>query len=339
MRGVDSPCFSIVAAEPGAGKSVAMDRLRKQPGKKFPPFYVNPDELRLSHYCYTEIQEKDPLRMIELTEDDIKLWRDILLDEARKRRADVIYEHTLRTTRTLEGTIREYRADGYQIDLHCIAVNSKKSTQSIFTRYADEELRKPNTGRIVLPISYHHENYESYPVNAQHLLDQKLVDTVTVYNRDIVLFKIASGDVDVRSGRVVRGIKAERDKLWSHEENDDFMKKWNGFVDNRELYINRYQVADFPVKSCYKEALPYIEEAEAFVEAVQATSEHLTQTGVVVRTSPHHNFVQTENEFVAFDKSPLIEESEFEIGDAWILKSKPALTAIGGRFKPNGLNL
>ncbi|MFA4995272.1 MAG: zeta toxin family protein [Bdellovibrionales bacterium] len=338
MHGVDSPRLSIVAAEPGAGKSVAINRLRKQPGQKSPPFYVNPDWLRLKHYNYEKIQDEDPLHMIDLTEDDIKLWRDILLDEARKRRANVIYEHTLRTARMLEKTIREYKADGYQIDLHCIAVNSKISTQSIFTRYADEELRKPNTGRIVLPISYHHENYESYPINAQHLLDQKLVDTVTVYNRERDLFKIASGDIDGKSGLVEKIISAERGKIWSQEEKNVFMEKWEGFIANRETYKKLYQVADFPVKIC-NEALPYIEEAGAFVEAVQATSEHLKQTGVVVRTSPHHNFVQTEDEFVAFDKSPLIEKPEFETGDAWILKSKPALTAIGGRFKPNNLNL
>jgi len=330
---VEFPRLAILAGPPGSGKSTIYEIVKKEFGLKCRPLHIDYDQLCLEYpfmsIIYSEKYHKD---MPLYTADAATIWKRMMLDKGIEENANVVYEHPLHKKEFIEGVIRKYKTANYGIDLHCVVVNSKQSIQGIFRRYVMAEATKPYTGRTVIPLDIHDKAYAAYPQTAQYLEDEKLVDTIAVYNRKDRLFEnTLKGGVWEKPQKIGSIIKNERDRIWSQEEKDAHVATW----DKVEATWQEHMKGKTPDPDEYfNDALPFIEEARAFAEAVQATSEHLEHAGVVVRLSPHHVFVQTEKEFVSFDKNPM-EVHEFEVGDAWILRSKPVSHLVGGRLRLN----
>lgn len=330
MNTVLFPRIAIVSGQPGAGKSVAIKVIKGRLGLDFEPLQIDTDELRLFHPYLGEIRTTDNLHMPDHTGVEADRWKGELLRRGRETKSNIIFEHTLRRKESVEKTIREFRESAYGVDLHCVAVNSKVSVQGVILRFADAELKDKNTGRIV-PPSFHHEAYAAYPSNAQYFQDQRLVDTIAVYNRKEQLFENVQEDGHwVKSDRVEKVINNERNKLWLPEDKVELLQLWDKYLPHIE------KAPHFP-EDLLTESRVYAEEARLFLKASQATAQHNMLSGLVARITPHHVFVVSGQDLIAFNRSPLVKPDLVE-GDEWLPKPYPT-RAAGRKARPLTIDL
>jgi predicted ABC-type ATPase len=226
---VEFPRLAILAGPPGSGKSTIYKIIKKGFGLKCRPLHIDYDQLCLEYPYLGKVQtEKYHKDMPLYTADAATTWKRMMLDKGLEEKANVVYEHPLHKKEFIEGVIRKYKTANYGIDLHCVVVNSKQSIQGIFGRYVMAEATKPYTGRTVIPLDIHHKAYFAYPQTAQYLQDEKLVDTITVYNRDEALFENALKDgIWEKPQKIEAVINDERNRMWSQEEKNKLVAEWN----------------------------------------------------------------------------------------------------------------
>lgn len=204
---VSNPQIFILGGQPGAGKSVLTKRVYENFGSSN-IVTINGDEFRLNHPQAPEIFAKHNKDFAAYTDADVRAWGKSVFDAAIAGHYNIIFEGTMRTTQICD-TIKNLRAEGYKINILALAVPEIESRISIYARYQEQLDRYP-LARFT-SRSAHDAAYQGMLGTLQKIEDEKLYDTMMIYNR--------AGEVVFKTGDkgVVKAITDEREKPMSHE--------------------------------------------------------------------------------------------------------------------------
>lgn len=172
-----SPEAVMFAAQPGAGKSVAINRHAPEASH----VQVIGDDLRPYHPDYRRLMRTDPAAMPAATSQASGQWVQRGLAWARDQSRSVAWETTLRAPEVLDD-LRAFAERGWQVRVVALAVPREVSLAGTVRRYLDE-LREHGAGRAS-PMNIHDQAYVKGP-HALTQIRQKLPDVqLTAVDRE-----------------------------------------------------------------------------------------------------------------------------------------------------------
>lgn len=204
LRAVDDqPVVVVVGAQPGAGKSRAIDRVRRDHPTAVE---VIGDDLRRFHPRYEQVMGEDPLQMPHVTAQASGAWVEMSIDYLRSQRRSVIVETTMRQPAVVEQTLRSFREAGYATEVRALAVPTELSRLGTVSRYA-EQVRANGSGRWT-PSSGHDSAAEAMLETLEQIISRGLADRVVVSNR--AGHALLDRDIDPTMVAALDGVEARR---------------------------------------------------------------------------------------------------------------------------------
>ena len=205
---VSNPQIFILGGQPGAGKSVLTKRVYENFGSSN-IVTINSDDFRTIHPQAQEIFALHDKDFAAYTDADVRSWGKSVFDAAIAGHYNIIFEGTMRTTQICD-TIKHLQEKGYKINILALAVPEIESRISIYARYQEQLDRYP-LARFTSKLS-HDAAYHGMLDTLQKIEDERLYDTITIYNR--------AGEIIFKTGDkgVVKAITDEREKPMSHED-------------------------------------------------------------------------------------------------------------------------
>lgn len=181
------PRLILIGAQPGAGKTKAAQRARKELNALGAPVMADIDDIRPLYPDIKDIFTTSPFKMSALINKDCWGWTSQLLLDARHAKNNVVYQATIRQANRIEDLIKDFQKDGFAVDLYVVAANAKHSVFGIFKRFEDA-IQKWDIGEPVIPrwvpIPFHNAVYKNFPQNVDYLAENARLERVGVFSRD-----------------------------------------------------------------------------------------------------------------------------------------------------------
>ncbi|AKK07416.1 Zeta toxin (plasmid) [Corynebacterium mustelae] len=178
----ENPQVFFIGGQPAAGKSQLIERIQEDFDGAF---VIDSDELRQRHPQINEIINHDPLRMDVLSNEPVGYWFKTCIDEAKKRRCNIIIENSFTQSQVLIDEAHRFLNDNYHVSFFAIATPEEISRLGIIGRYknAVEQNRLPRW-----TTSASHDNaYNKMSGVITEILNSPITDTVHITSRDQTL--------------------------------------------------------------------------------------------------------------------------------------------------------
>lgn len=218
------PSVVFVGAQPGAGKSRAIADVHADHASAVP---VIGDDLRRFHPDYRNLMRTDPLAMPHVTAQASGAWVGMAADYLRAERRSVILETTMRQRPVVESTAAAFRAQGYRVEAHVLAVPGAVSALGTVTRYLGQAAG--NDQNRWTPSAAHEAAYEAMPATVEQLVARGLVDRITVATRtqgvlydravtaDVAHTAAADARRAIEAGRAASAMTSREGRAWVRE--------------------------------------------------------------------------------------------------------------------------
>jgi len=299
-----NPRLALIVGQPGAGKSTILTKIVDEFGAENLPVVVDMDELRLYHPFNAAIFKAHPFLYDDITGRAAGKWNAKLLELARDKKFETIYQTTLAKRFFAEKIIREFGGQGYDVSLHCLAVPSKLSILGIYDRF-EHDFQTNNVPRWV-DIPHHDMAYVEFPVNAQAFETELPLSRVAAYRRDgtVVYENKRAAYAWGKKPRVQTVIEKDRSKPWSQRLKNEHVAKWTDVV---ARYVRRFTGMSEEFVLRVVESKEFLKEATLFASAIPAKKGEAVPNGVDTTTTHHHVFIQRDGDgkLIAFDRSPV----------------------------------
>lgn len=156
-----------VAAQPGAGKTVAIQRMLRDE----PALPIIGDDLRKYHPDYSRLMKsEDPSLMPATTAHAAGQWLRMSLDYAATQKWNVVYETTLRSPKELVRSLRTFHDNGYETAVNVLAVPRAVSLLDATSRFVTKA--DTGTGGRAVALNDHDSAFFAAPNSIRQL--QKL---------------------------------------------------------------------------------------------------------------------------------------------------------------------
>ena len=288
------PRLAILGGQPGAGKSTILKLVGGSFDPDKQPVIVVMDDLREFHLAAREIFNHHPFGFATFTNEEAWTWTSRLLTQARKGRNNTLYEGTLRAIKPVEVIVEAFQAEGFAVDLHALAVNSKQSISGIYRRYERQH------GTLVTPrwtpIAFHDDAYRNFPETVAYLEANARLERVVVYRRDgTVLYQNSDRTTAGKSAH--DAIITERARAWTSEEKADLVQLWGDTI--ARITERSGAKPDWYVGNAHK----LQSEASLFSASRQARADDRLDPSRVEAVTHHHIFARETDadELVCFD--------------------------------------
>lgn len=171
------PLAVLLGGQPACGKSTLLIRVQlENPTKKF--LSVNGDLYRTYHPD-AEALKQDPERYSPETQLFSSVFTEGLIDEAIRRKTNIIIEGTMRNPSVPLSTAQKLREAGYRVEAYAICAPKEYTRLGIYIRYA-EEIATQGWGRLAEEWA-HDAAVEGVPKTLDILLKQKAVDAIHLF--------------------------------------------------------------------------------------------------------------------------------------------------------------
>lgn len=230
---VEKPVAIILGGQPGCGKGGLVD-LSINEFKNQNAAVINGDEYRKYHPKSREILKKHEQDYAKHTDPDVREWTKRLLDYAIDTKRNIIFEGTMRQDGPICMTLARLRSEGYVVKIRVLAVNERESLLGVYQRY-EEQKAKMGFGRMS-PRSSHDAAYTGMLKTIERIEQEKLFDTLQVYNRNkLLIYENKRIDHEYqRAPGVVEAIQQERNKEWSLQKNRGYLDAWDRVIKQME---------------------------------------------------------------------------------------------------------
>ena len=173
---VDKPKMTIVAAQTGSGKSNLTAKLLRENNNCI---FVDSDKYKHFRYDAQEIASKEQVLYPFLTGPDAYDHADNIYQYAREHRYNIIKESAPSMTKGLFGKDSEdLLKNGYQIQVHVLAVGKLNSALSVHERYELQIIHGLKTAKLT-DRKRHDESYEALEENIRQIQDRFEVQVYT----------------------------------------------------------------------------------------------------------------------------------------------------------------
>ena len=227
-KSFEHPKIFIMGGQPGAGKSTFInDLINSEEGKDC--LIINADEYRAYHPKIKEIYSKYPDDMATITDLDVRDWTQRIFAKAIEERKNIIFEGTMRTNQICD-TIRNLHAQGYEVNIHVMAVNFYESKLSTYSRF-EEAMQDGGMPRHTPPEA-HDETYVKMLNTLQQIEEEGCFNRITVQGRDKVVH-LSSGGQKGKIGAVM-AILQHRERVWSQSKFQNYQKWADNVIDSMQ---------------------------------------------------------------------------------------------------------
>jgi len=218
------PVAIIFGGQPGAGKSAALDAALSELADRGNPVQIFGDDLRNFHPAFARLMREDDKTAAFYTDRDTGRWVEMLIEQAKAQRADVVIEGTMRDHTKVAATMQSLRASGYQIDARALAVNPRLSEQGILQRY---EGQKHDRGAARMTTAQAHQAaLDGMLITLDAIEHDKLADRVTIVRRggSVIYFNEIRNGEWLREPRARAAVEAERNRPMTLQELTDYAR-------------------------------------------------------------------------------------------------------------------
>ncbi|WP_420707937.1 zeta toxin family protein [Streptomyces sp. NRRL F-525] len=173
----EQPILSIVAAQPGSGKSA----LQQLVAHKRRATVLDMDNLRPMHPDHDQLSHDDDRKAAHLTHADCRRWLDWAFERALQNSSSIVWACTLSNIDNARARLELFASANYTIEAYYLSVHEAKSRLGIVHRYLREKSSN-GWGRFT-PRNIHDEAYENLPLSAVNLESDDLLEREYIYRR------------------------------------------------------------------------------------------------------------------------------------------------------------
>lgn len=170
------PIAIILGGQPACGKSTLINVAKKDhPNLDF--LTVNGDLYRQFHPNKELI--KDPIKHPIETQIFSSVFTEKLIEEAIKRKCNIIIEGTMRNPDVPLKTAQKFKDAGFTVEAYIIAAPKEFTQLGLYNRYQEEVLSK-GQGRLA-DIDSHNKAINGLMKSANQLYSDKAVDKISIH--------------------------------------------------------------------------------------------------------------------------------------------------------------
>ena len=218
----ESPVVVFVAGQPGAGKTMTTESVKRAVDRRGGAIVVNSDFYKPYHPRYRRLLRTDDRNAAPYTSADGRRWMAAAERYLIDRRVDTIVETTMRDPGDFLEPAALFRTAGYRVEAVILAVPEALSRLGIIHRYHCQ-LRELGQGRLTAQ-SNHDTSYAGVRQAAEVIDRDGIVDVVGVHRRGN--HRLHVNHLDGPGGRSPAGtaatIDAERRRPWTPAETRAF---------------------------------------------------------------------------------------------------------------------
>ena len=224
----ENPKAFLLGGQPGAGKSALENMINIE--DKY--VSISGDDYRKFHPLYDKLNKiygKDASKYTQKWSGEMV---EHLLKEARKEKWNVILEGTLRKAELPIREAKDFKENGYSVELYVVVVKPKKSYLATLQRY-EEMIVRCRIPRMT-PKEHHDLVVNDIGDNLEIIYNSKAFDNIKLFDRENNLLYNYRENLDISPKNI---LEKEFYREWKIEEIKNFKEKWENLikmVENRE---------------------------------------------------------------------------------------------------------
>ena len=224
----ENPKAFLLGGQPGAGKSALENMINIE--NKY--VSISGDDYRKFHPLYDKLNKiygKDASKYTQKWSGEMV---EYLLKEARKEKWNVILEGTLRKAELPIREAKDFKENGYSVELYVVAVKPEKSYLATLQRY--EEMIVGCRIPRMTPKEHHDLVVNNIGNNLEIIYNSKAFDNIKLFDRENNLLYNYRENLDISPKNI---LEKEFYREWKIEEIKNFKEKWENLikmVENRE---------------------------------------------------------------------------------------------------------
>ena len=224
----ENPKAFLLGGQPGAGKSALENMINIE--NKY--VSISGDDYRKFHPLYDKLNKiygKDASKYTQKWSGEMV---EYLLKEARKEKWNVILEGTLRKAELPIREAKDFKENGYSVELWVVAVKPEKSYLATLQRY-EEMIVRCRIPRMT-PKEHHDLVVNNIGNNLEIIYNSKAFDNIKLFDRENNLLYNYRENLDISPKNI---LEKEFYREWKIEEIKNFKEKWENLikmVENRE---------------------------------------------------------------------------------------------------------
>ena len=224
----ENPKAFLLGGQPGAGKSALENMINIE--DKY--VSISGDDYRKFHPLYDKLNKiygKDASKYTQKWSGEMV---EHLLKEARKEKWNVILEGTLRKAELPIREAKDFKENGYSVELYVVAVKPEKSYLATLQRY-EEMIVRCRIPRMT-PKEHHDLVVNNIGNNLEIIYNSKAFDNIKLFDRENNLLYNYRENLDISPKNI---LEKEFYREWKIEEIKNFKEKWENLikmVENRE---------------------------------------------------------------------------------------------------------
>ena len=224
----ENPKAFLLGGQPGAGKSALENMINIEDEY----VSISGDDYRKFHPLYDKLNKiygKDASKYTQKWSGEMV---EHLLKEARKEKWNVILEGTLRKAELPIREAKDFKENGYSVELYVVAVKPEKSYLATLQRY-EEMIVRCRIPRMT-PKEHHDLVVNDIGNNLETIYNSKAFDNIKLFDRENNLLYNYKKSPDI-SPKII--LEKEFYREWKIEEIKNFKEKWENLikmVENRE---------------------------------------------------------------------------------------------------------
>lgn len=227
----ENPKAFLLGGQPGAGKSALENMINIE--NKY--VSISGDDYRKFHPLYDKLNKiygKDASKYTQKWSGEMV---EYLLKEARKEKWNVILEGTLRKAELPIREAKDFKENGYSVELYVVVVKSEKSYLATLQRY-EEMIVRCRIPRMT-PKEHHDLVVNDIGDNLEIIYNSKAFDNIKLFDRENNLLYNYRENLDISPKNI---LEKEFYREWKIEEIKNLKEKWENLikmVENREASL------------------------------------------------------------------------------------------------------
>ena len=227
----ENPKAFLLGGQPGAGKSALENMINIE--NRY--VSISGDDYRKFHPLYDKLNKiygKDASKYTQKWSGEMV---EYLLKEARKEKWNVILEGTLRKAELPIREAKDFKENGYSVELWVVAVKPEKSYLATLQRY-EEMIVRCRIPRMT-PKEHHDLVVNDIGDNLEIIYNSKAFDNIKLFDRENNLLYNYRENLDISPKNI---LEKEFYREWKIEEIKNLKEKWENLikmVENREASL------------------------------------------------------------------------------------------------------
>ena len=164
-----APTAIVLGAQPGAGKTVALDHLLRAHPEPVVALFA--DDFRAAHPAYESLMATQPQNMPAATSQASGAWLHMAIEHGITNRWNIAWETTFRSTEALAADLTTAVEAGYRVEVTALAVPRAES----LLRTVERCINQGPAGRVV-HVEDHDAPYHQAPRTLTRLAEINNVD-------------------------------------------------------------------------------------------------------------------------------------------------------------------